>query len=516
MGDIKVTLVGTNDIKGKAGKSYSFEITDKDGKVIGKAKVSDPDFDGPCGQDGYEGEGTITTSIFDEMIKQIGKGYKPADGLNENPTGEKYEDLDPKKGLIKGHKYSLGSVAKALDYGKSSSSSVSSSSIANYFNNPFMQSGGFPMMFNNGPTSFPSMNVDYNSLNTIMSQGSNLFAGLSIGSYMDDMGLPPFAMQSAVGDIFNKILKCFTVNNTVSSTQNSTLVTNDSISSNETKNKVITENTNIKNEEKISKITGSVYHKDEEVTELGDGRKMKEYRDDKGNLIREFYDKNNKLQSKYRIDEKGAYHPIINEEVDEEVNEEADDEVDEALDEEAHDICKMIYNATDGAGTDDEKLEEAINKIKEQPEVVLRVMEVWKESFAKKANGKSLIQVINGDTEHDPSWSWLTGIGVALTLPKDNQEYILPIKEAMLAKAKDMKINLNKKERNNFNNAIDDFDMGVDDQYKTRNRWGGLIGGWKQDGEKINKAFENMYTAMENQKNKKGKTTKKETTEKTE
>lgn len=451
MSDFKVTLVKTTEAKGTGGFSYEFKITDKDGNVTGQASIFDPDRDGPCGVDGINlKKGTISATNLDDMIKLIGKGYKSADGLNENPTGEKYEDLGQSSTYDKNVTYTLGSVYKALHESKTSNSS--SSSVTNPFAS-FLQGGGFPMLFNNGATSLSSMNFDYNMFASVMSQGANLFSGLAIGSYMSDFPASPFMFEPAIGGLFAKLMSCATPNTISLPTMNSALSTNNqSISSTETNDKTISENTDVE---------------DKELKEKG----LKE-------------DKEN--------------------EIDEEVDEKVDEEVDEALDDEAHEICKAIYTATDGLGTDDDKLEAAIGAIK--PENVLRVMEVWKETYAKKADGKSLIQVINDDTEHDPSWSWLVSGGTA-TMPKDNQEYILPIKEAMLVKAKPMKINRGK---------LDDFDMEVEDQYKTRNRWGGLIGGWSQDSKKIDAAFDDMYKAMESQKNKKGKTTKKETNKETE
>lgn len=460
MGDVKVIKTA---IAGTAGYSYAYEVTDKDGKVTDKGIFNDLDDKGLDSHDYWSPEkGTMTTSIFGEIVKQTGTDYRTVDEVKENPaTGEKYEDLDPTKGFVKGHKYNLGSVAKALDYGKTSSNNVSASSITNPFSNLAFQGGGLPMCFGGGLTGFSSLNVDYNMLQSVMSQYTGLISGALLSPYMNDSMFPDLYMPSLAMNAHRDTSNCFSLNNTILPAQNLPITTNDkSIISSDAK-----DNT-----------------KDKTIGENTDDKKLKGNKSDKDNEIKD---------SK---------------------NDELNEEVDEALDEQAYEICNMIYKATDGVGTDDDKLEAAIGEIK--PENVLRVMEVWKESFAKKAGKKSLIQVINGDTEHDPSWTSLISVGTAF-LPKDNQEYILPIKEAMLLKAKDMKANLSKEKRKEFNNAIYDFDTGVDDQYKPRNRWGGLFGGWFQDGEKVNAAFENLFNTMESQKNKKGKTTKKETTEET-
>lgn len=214
MGDVKVTLAAKTAIDGKKGYSYTFNKTDENNKVVGSLTIYDYEGDGFDNHDGVvnNGFGEITSSLFGTMAKEDG-GYRDTK-VAENPsTGKKYDDAKGEK-TDKGFNitnddktiFSLGSIAKDIDY-------KPTSVFSPYGNFQGGFQGGFPMFNNGAAGNFAMANVDSQQLAEVAAQAQRMFSMLTISSYMGGVTLPPFALTSAIGEIFNNILNCFGTTN---------------------------------------------------------------------------------------------------------------------------------------------------------------------------------------------------------------------------------------------------------------------------------------------------------------
>lgn len=218
MGDVKVTLASKIAIEGKKGYSYTYNKVDETNKTVGSLTIYDYEGDGFDNHDGVvnNGFGEVTTNIFSTMMKDNARsgGYQDTK-VEENPSapGKKFAEAKVDKtdtgfNLTNDNKteFSLGSLAKSIDY-------KPTSAFQSYWGAQNGLQGGFPMFNNGAAGNFAMANVDSQQLAEVAAQAQRMFSFLTISSYMGGVTLPPFALTSAIGDIFNNILNCFGTTN---------------------------------------------------------------------------------------------------------------------------------------------------------------------------------------------------------------------------------------------------------------------------------------------------------------
>lgn len=112
--------------------------------------------------------------------------------------------------------FNLGSLAKNIDYKNNTFNSASYlnmyKSSAFSFNPMTMPGAGgvnMPFLFEGGSGYMPTTNVDYAGLSKDRLEAKNMIEGTIIAGMMGDQGIPPMALDSLVVNVFNKFLSRF-------------------------------------------------------------------------------------------------------------------------------------------------------------------------------------------------------------------------------------------------------------------------------------------------------------------